>query len=387
MSTPSPTLTLEEACGSLWDLLVVGAGPSGSVAARQLAIARSSVLLVDKASFPRRKVCGCYLNGAALETLEQIGLDDIPRTSGAPVVSAIRLGTKGRVVDLPLPPGRALSREVFDTALVRSAVDAGADFLPGTQAKQLHPSEAHHNVTLVSGARRATVRARIVIAADGVGGQLLRHGEGVRYHTRPRSLVGVGTVTNSVPATFRRQTIHMAVGKAGYVGALQMEQGRLDIAAALDPTHLGRRSPGEVTEEITETSGLPFPPLRSLTWLGTPSLSRKPSAVADHRLFVVGDAAGYVEPFTGEGISWALATGRAVAPFVRLAVAEYDPQLGQEWCAQHRRLLGRRQWLCHLITRSLRRPWLAQTMVTALRAVPGLAKPLVSRMNRAPHGI
>ena len=190
MSTLSATLTLEDACRSRWDVAVVGAGPSGSVVARQLAIAGVSVLLVDKARFPRRKVCGCYLNGSALETLERLGLDEIPTALHAPVVSGIRLGAQGREANLRLPPGRALSREAFDSALVQSAIAAGAEFLPSTEAKQLRHGKERHELTLVSRERRIVVETKLLVVADGVGGQLLRHHEAIQYRTTPRSLVG-----------------------------------------------------------------------------------------------------------------------------------------------------------------------------------------------------
>ena len=81
--TVAAMITAEEAAARSWDAVVVGAGPAGSVAARELARRGVSVLLVDKATFPRAKVCGCCLNAAALDTLAKIGLADLPRRCGA----------------------------------------------------------------------------------------------------------------------------------------------------------------------------------------------------------------------------------------------------------------------------------------------------------------
>ena len=93
------TCSLADAESRRWDVLVVGAGPAGSIAARQLAAGGSTVLLVDKAEFPRRKVCGCYLNGSAMATLQGVGLGSLCRRLGAPTITGIRMGTRGRVAE------------------------------------------------------------------------------------------------------------------------------------------------------------------------------------------------------------------------------------------------------------------------------------------------
>ena len=177
----------------------------------------------------------------------------------------------------------------------------------------------------------------------------------------------------------------MAIGRAGYVGALLMEHKGLEVAAALDPEYLRGSSPGEVANQIAHSSLLPFPPLNSLSWIGTRALSRRPNAVAGNGFFAVGDAAGYIEPFTGEGIAWALATGRAVTPYVTTALSGHDANVSSQWARHHRRLVGHRQRLCHLITRSFRRPWLSRATIWVLRSMPALAAPLINGLNRAPQ--
>src|SRR5262249_1926756 len=78
-----PAMTVEEAGSRVWDVLVVGAGPAGTMAARELAQRGAAVLLVDRAAFPRWKVCGCCLNHRALSTLEAAGLGEMVRRCGA----------------------------------------------------------------------------------------------------------------------------------------------------------------------------------------------------------------------------------------------------------------------------------------------------------------
>ena len=79
----APNMTLHDAAQQTWDAVVVGAGPAGSLAARQMARQGAAVLLVDKLSFPRWKVCGCCLNGAALSALDSVGLGELPQRLSA----------------------------------------------------------------------------------------------------------------------------------------------------------------------------------------------------------------------------------------------------------------------------------------------------------------
>ena len=108
------TISAYYAVSLRWDAVVVGAGPAGATAARELARRGRSVLLVDKATFPRPKVCGCCLNGSALATLERVGLGDLPARNRAVPLDRTRLFAGGRAAEVRLPVGVALSRSVFD---------------------------------------------------------------------------------------------------------------------------------------------------------------------------------------------------------------------------------------------------------------------------------
>src|SRR5205085_6540700 len=121
----SPTLSLADAAARSWDVAVVGAGPAGATAARELARRDCAVLLIDRAMFPRSKVCGCYLNANAQATLAAVGLGGLTTACGALPIHHLILGTHGASARLPLPGGVLLSREAFDTALIRAAIAAG----------------------------------------------------------------------------------------------------------------------------------------------------------------------------------------------------------------------------------------------------------------------
>src|ERR1700692_3155008 len=115
------TVDLVEAGARSWDVIVVGAGPAGSVAARELARHGAAVLLVDKARFPRPKVCGGCLNPQALSTLSAVGLGGLGERRGAVPLSRLELAVSGLRARLS-SSGQALSRAVFDAALVEAAI-------------------------------------------------------------------------------------------------------------------------------------------------------------------------------------------------------------------------------------------------------------------------
>jgi flavin-dependent dehydrogenase len=377
------TLTVAQAARRPWDVVVVGAGPAGSLAARELARRGAAVLLVDRASFPRWKVCGACLNGQALAVLRAAGLDELPGRLGAVPLRRVWLGSRGRRALVPLPAGVALSREALDASLIRAALAAGADFLPETSAAVGPPTADARAVTLHGRDERAAVVARLVLAADGLGGTLLARG-GTRV--APGSWTGAGAVLPDGPAFYGAGAIFMACGTPGYVGLVRLEDGRLNVAAALEPAALRRvRQPGEVAAAVLEEVGLPTPAgLGRLAWRGTPPLTRGAPRPAAHRLFAVGDAAGYVEPFTGEGIAWALAAGRAVVGPALRAVARWEGGLAGEWAAAYDRIVRRRQATCRAARIVLHRPRLTGAAVAVLAVLPALARPLLRHLNRPP---
>ena len=123
-----------------------------------------------------------------------------------------------------------------------------------------------------------------------------------------------------------------------------------------------RGLPPEVIAEV----GWPVPAgLAAGPWRGTPGLTSRPERIGAERLFVLGDAAGYVEPFTGEGIAWALTSARALCPLALRAVERWDPGFPALWAALHRRALGPRR-LCHASARLLRSPLLTGVLVRLL---------------------
>jgi menaquinone-9 beta-reductase len=377
------TLTILDACREEWDVVVVGAGLSGSIAAREAVRRGSRVLLVDKAAFPRRKVCGCFLNANALANLAQLNLTSLLVEGHAPSVRGVFFSAGKRQAYLPLPIGAAVSRTFLDTQLAREAAATGAAVLVRTEAHLIEVNGDRCRLRLTQGDAEGEIVSRIVVAADGLAGRLARETRDCVQSVNPRSRIGVSAATARVPEGYQPGTIQMVVGREGYIGALQVEDGHLELAAALDPAAIKRWGPGETVQRILEHSPLPkLEGVCELDWQGTNPLSRQTSPAAGQRIFFVGDAAGYVEPFTGEGMAWAIASGAAVAGIAHQAAQCYSDDLPQRWIRRRERLLRGRMRLCGLVTQSLRYQRLTEWNVAVLSHMPFLATPVIRWLNR-----
>jgi flavin-dependent dehydrogenase len=382
--TLAATLDLDTAAATCWDVLVIGAGPAGSLVARELARPGNRVLLVDKDAFPRWKVCGCCLNARALGVLQDVGLADLPQRCGAVPLRRAYVGSRSCGANVPLPAGVALSREVFDAALIEAATTSGVAFLPRTRAALAKSHAGHRLVGLHQTERQVRVPARLVLVASGLGGNVLAEEPGFDLEEMRCSRFGAGAVVAMAPAFYETGTIFMACGAGGYVGLVRLEDGRLDVGAAFDAALVrGAGGLGHAAARILAEVG--WPAIPDLVWRGTPRLTRHRKRLAAGRLFVVGDAAGYVEPFTGEGMAWALAGAAALAPLAAHAVADWQDAFIQMWADRYHRTVTRRQSVCRITAATLRHPHLARAVIRVLASFPGLARPFVRHLNQARH--
>lgn len=379
------TLDLKTAAAQVWDVAVVGAGPAGALASREAARLGASVLLVDKATFPRWKVCGCCVNAAALSVLEAVGLEGLPQRCRAVPLHRIRLAAGGRCAECFLPGGVSVSRETFDSALVRAAIGAGAHFCPQADATLVADSAApYRRLQLRAEGATVAVQARMILAADGLSSRLAHAESESDIRIAPSSRVGAGAVLDEGPSFYTSGTVFMASARGGYVGLVRLEDGRLDVAAALDRDAVRQQGgPAPLAAAVLREAGFPVPAsLEEASWRGTPPLTRRTARAYGPRLLIVGDAAGYAEPFTGEGMAWALASATLAAPLAVAGAEHWSDAIGQRWDQRRRRTIGRRQRTCRWISRLLRRPRLCAAAVAALRVAPQLARPVLAAINR-----
>lgn len=379
-----PNIRIEECASQIWDVIIVGSGPAGGLAAILLARKKLRVLLVDKQSFPRSKVCGCCLNGNAVSTLEEAGLSHILSENQAVAVRKMCLGSKKTHLTFPLQRQMVLSRERLDSSLISEAMIEGAFFLDTTLAElgQLTPSS--REVFLKQGDIQILSSAKIVLAADGLGGRLLVRKNITTHLASNSTRLGAGVTILDPPDFFKNGTLFMTSGNGGYVGLVRLEDGRLDLAAAFDPIAIKKHgSMGALAKSLLQEMNWPLPlDIETAPWRGTPALTGHIEQVASERLFVIGDAAGYIEPFTGEGMAWAFTGANFVAPLIAKGAACWEPGLAKQWTLKYKAHITNRQGICKVIAFLLRWPLLVKLGLIGLRAFPFLSKPVVAMLDK-----
>lgn len=368
-------------------VLIVGAGPGGAAAALRLHGHGCDVLWVDRAEFPRPKVCGCCLNMAALSALAPLGCDALVRGLAGSELAHWQLRVAGRTVQASLPGGVALSRTRLDVALIEEGLRRGIEFRSGVVVKVVEVQAGQVSVRFAGSP--ADQRFDAVIWAAGLaGGGVSRWLPWIQAPTGP---LGAAVVVDDLGGVEPR-TIHMVCGPGGYVGLVRLEDGRIDVAAALhhrgrstrsDDRYGGKWAVHQRINAILASGGIErLPESVAASLLTTPPLHRRRHCGAGG-LLAVGDAAGYIEPFTGEGMAWAIQTGVAAADCLVGEDGEGDgvDDVGAEWRQRYAEMMRQRQWLCRWLSRSLASPWRSRALVAAIGWAPWAVRRAVQRLN------
>lgn len=367
-----------------WEVVVIGAGVAGSVAACVLAEHGRRVLLVEREQFPRYKICGCCLNARSVAALRALGLADALREAGAIPLMQFQWHAGGRKCAVALKGGLALSRAKLDTLLRDHAEAAGAVCLQGVRARVVQRDSPGIRLLLEEGRGRQEIQARAVVCATGLLGrpeplESSVPGATTAWRVAPEARVGVGTMISGGSGV-AVGSICMASGVGGYVGMVRVEGDMLNVAAAVDAGLMRRMGAGRAVREILEEAGMPaVEGIETAVWKGTAPLTRQRVA-ASGDVFFVGDAVGYVEPFTGEGMAWAIEGAVQVAAHVERKLAGAAHQ-EDAWQGAWKRRVGRRQWMCRGMAGLLRRPALTRAAVRVLSFQPWLASPLTRQVG------
>jgi flavin-dependent dehydrogenase len=397
------TLTLQDAAAINWDAAVIGAGPAGALAARELALRGLRTLLVDRSSFPREKVCGGCISGLGRRILQDVGLDPLLERSVAAPLDQFELAAGGRRVSFALPAGAAVSRFHFDAQLVQHAIRAGVGFVSGTQTlvRGLAEGCRFRTILLQHEDRTVRARARLVIAADGLGRTSLKRHRAFAPRVAAASRMGLGATLPWNASEIEPGRVLMSVARAGYVGMVYVPGEALNLAAAVDPNLVRLRGPAEAVRTILLEAGVRPPAnLERAEWRGTGLLTRHSPRISARRLLVLGDAAGYVEPFTGEGMTWGMLSAVLAAPLVEdwlsrdlarngdYAAARHDfIRLARAWSALYRTHIAPRQRHCRILSTFLRNPIAVRAAMGLMAIAPNVAKPLIGHFWNSGQGL
>jgi len=343
------------------DVLIVGAGPGGSAAGYHLARHGVDVTIVERSTFPREKVCGDGLTPRGVAAMLNMGVD--PDDPGFERVQGLRVYSRDDTIELPWPelstwPGYGLvrTRHDFDAILAERARKAGARLLEGTEA--IEP-------TLVDGwVRGATVRpaedreaaptevsARFTIAADGAASRFAKPAGVRRDATRPLGIAARRYFrTGYHPGPWLESWLDLWEGDLllpGYGWLFPVADGTINLGAGLLNTFKNFQDIS--AQRLFNAFAAMLPPSFGISeetaegrLLSGPlpmSMNRSPQAVPG--MLLVGDAAGAVNPFNGEGIAYAMGTGEIAADLTHEALVHDRPGMAMMYPQVLRERYGR----------------------------------------------
>jgi flavin-dependent dehydrogenase len=344
------------------DVAVVGAGPAGAAAALFAARRGLRVIVLDKQAFPRDKPCGEGLMPSGRSALRELGLDDAIVSGGAPPLDGIQFGRAGQPpVALPFPAhrgeqaGLGIRRLTFDAQLVEALGDhPQIQFRPQTEVRDVR-SDGHGMATVITAT--GEVRARFVAVADGLR-SALRHRLGWTRGPRPPHRYGIvahwGMATPVDPwvrITFDR-------GLEVYEGPVAGNQRMVALLCYQDRM---REFGGRLESRYREIAQAIRPGLRDADLVGSVSAVGPfwygATTVADRGIFLVGDAAGFTDPITAEGVATGLRQARAFAD------ALVSPNPERAYRQAHRRLTKDPHRVAALFLRLSRTPALVDRAI------------------------
>jgi geranylgeranyl reductase family protein len=349
----------------LWDVVIVGAGPAGAIAATHLAAGHHRVLLLDRKKFPREKICGDGLLPDALRCLDAIGIGEIVRDAGHKIGASVFISPSRNEVEIP---GEYLTikRSLLDMIVAQKAVDIGAVFACG-EVKQL-AVEPDGRVSFTIQGNEKRFRARIGILATGVNIRLFRKlnwaarkkpsGVAMRCYVRS-SLVHDQLVLSFF--SHNRRTV------PGYGWIFPMRDHEYNLGCGiLSPDRVGKPTINLRTKfkEFIDS----FPLARNLMQQSDRATALRAASLrynfegaypfVNGPIVAVGETIGTTLPFIGEGIGKAMESGQRAAEAISRALdsndlsklSRYHQQIEFEFKTRYQGYRKAEKWLA--------RPWL-----------------------------
>jgi menaquinone-9 beta-reductase len=301
------------------EALVIGAGPAGSVAALTLARAGVRVHLIDRASFPRDKLCGDTLNPGSLSILDRLGIGAGVRSCALPITGMTVTGP-GAQVSADYPDGlrgMSLTRRCLDQLLLDAAAAAGACVDTGVAVSDPVTDGDRVVGVRLAGGGRGELRAPVVIAADGRGSRLAARVKLAAYAPTPRRWA-FGAYFSQVARMSPRGEMHIRRG--AYIGVAPLPGGLTNVSVVTDghgPLPTPRAEQQAIVRRALEADAVLRDRFAGATQV-SPVTVMGPLAVNARAagcpgLLLAGDAAGFVDPMTGDGLRFALRGGELAA--------------------------------------------------------------------------
>lgn len=372
------------------DVVVVGGGPAGSATALLLARAGVAVRIVERTRFPRRKVCGEYLNAGAVGVLDRLGVLDAVRAAAASLRGVRLVAAGAPPVTLPFArPALACARDVLDAILLDAACAAGAvvEFARAEDVVLAHGACAGVRVRGEDG-ELADRPARYTVGADGVGSLVARKAALAKPPPRSARYAVGGHYTGFGDLDGH---VEMYVGGGAYFALNPLSELRANVMVVVPKDRLAQWS-ADVDAGIQGAAAALGRGVRSfegVTRVG-PRVSFGPLAhdargAVGPGAVLVGDAAGFLDPFTGQGVFLALSGAERAAAAILAALrdgAAADAAFAGYVRWRARDITWRRR-LSKTVALLVDVPWLARRAAVRLARFPAVAATLLDALSGA----
>jgi menaquinone-9 beta-reductase len=353
------------------DVAIVGGGPAGSTCAAFCAAAGLRTLVLERAKFPREKVCGDCINPACWPVLEKLELREQIRNSqhaALNTVEFIAIGGKKLRVDLPRGEKSeiAIKRSLFDHLLLSRARTLGAEIREEATLISLDRTAAKDwKIDIV----RETFIARVVVGADGRNSTVARLRNLLPRPERERVALQARIL---LPQNFGNRIVLQFLPE-GYSGQAPVNDRELNLClVGTPPTISSLRTWAEQEFHLPADQA----------WRTITPLTRAPISAAHENLLFIGDAARVVEPFTGEGIYYALRSGELAAnAIVRIIHGEDRQTALREFLRAHRAMYRGRLWVNRLARSAVLSPKTASGFLQVARFSPALLQLMTRKIT------
>ena len=356
----------------MFDVAIVGGGPAGSSCAAFCAAAGLRTAIFEREKFPREKVCGDCINPACWPILRRLEVADRVRTLPHGKLDRVDfIGIGGQRVSVALPSDEnaeiAIKRSLFDNVLLERARELGAIvFEAATVTALTSPDPRNEHWKMSVG--EEVIKSRTLVAADGRNSSVARLC-GLLPRTAKERIALQTHIP--IPPDFGDRVV-LEFRPEGYSGQAPVGEGQLNLCLVSVPKQIASlRAWAEKRFDI--------PPNHS--WRTITPLTRESISPSQPSLFFVGDSARVVEPFTGEGIYYALASGELAAKAIAL---ERDGgnagDVAIAYSAAHSQLYRGRLWINRLARAAVLSPAVASIFLSAARFQPALVRALTKRI-------
>ena len=356
-------------------MAIVGGGPAGSSCGAFCATAGLRTIVLEREKFPREKVCGDCLNPACWPVLRRLEMAERVRElphGNLDTVEFIAIRGRRAVVDLPSGDDSeiAVKRSLLDALLVRRASELGAHISEETTVSALS-KRANNDGWRIETSGGRIFAAKTLVGADGRNSTVARLCNLLPRPSRERVALQAHI---PLPADFGNRVVLQFLPE-GYSGQAPVNREELNVCLVSNPSNM---------PALRRWAEKQFSLQQNHQWRTITPLTRAALAPGREKLFLVGDAARVVEPFTGEGIYYALRSGELAAQaIVKVIHGKCDVDPVTEYAEAHAAMYRGRLWVNQLSRAAVLAPRFASLFVHLARVQPSILRLLTAKIVRS----